>query len=137
MKKTLILGLTVLILSLAVISCGKEDEEKTYSVYGVGVSQTEWNSFSMLGSGLAPSALINKSLTASEVNEAFTLLAADSEGTQLSNQTEAQLRTLSSGFGFDSDVDVIINKLKQQGWVLYATTQTKDSGDYADIIGIR
>ena len=47
------------------------ENEKTYSLYGVGVSQTEWNSIPLLGSGLTPSALINKTLTASEVDEAL------------------------------------------------------------------
>jgi hypothetical protein len=106
----------------------------TYVLYGSGITnQTEWNSVGL--TGITPSALIDQPFSADQVTMSFSSLAADPQGLRYSGQSEAQLRELLVRYG--NDVHTIISKLKSQEWVFYATTNTVDPNDYADIVGIK
>jgi hypothetical protein len=104
----------------------------TYSIHGSGLTQAEWNSNGL--GAIDPSQLINQSFNDTVVAQFIAALAADDYGVHGYSQSEAQLRTSLAGYG--NDVNTIISKLKTQGWVFYATRNTVDPNEYADIIGI-
>ena len=139
MKKNFILSamlFSILALSFVFVGCdtggGGGD---TYTYYADGLITSDWNLY--FGSSLNPNDLIDQSYTTAEVNSFFSSLEALAFYRGY-GRTEAQLRTVLTGFGIDgNDINAIINKLKQQEWVLWAKTPATESFDYADLIGIR
>jgi hypothetical protein len=125
----------LLALSLAFIGCDNGSTgEDTYSMHGSGLTSYEW-SIRGLGS-IQPSELINQNLNKTVVAQFIAALAADDYGRHFFSQSEAQIRTLLAGYVNDANINIMISKLKFQGWVFYGKQPPEDGNDFADIIGI-
>jgi len=110
-----------------------------YTLHGSGLTSSEWNGNSLLGSSTAVTDVINKSLTTAQFNSAFAQFESDPDGLHKTNQTIDQLRAAYTSYGITSpSFDTVIDKLNSNGgWVIFATTQGIVSGDYANVIAIK
>ena len=137
MKKFLVLGMTVFILSVLMLSCDNGSSEQTYSLQNADVTSTEWGTMVEQGGPvIAIEALIDQPWTKNDFNAAYLQLSQDNDSLNLKGKTEAQLRAMVDSRVNKALEDKIMKILKQQGWVIYALP-SNSGGQYADIIAIK
>jgi len=111
----------------------------TYTLHASGLTTSEWNSYVKTQFGVNDIAAFNaKNFTLAEFNSIFAQLAADDAATHLIGRPEAEIRAAGAAHPHltTTGITTMMNKVNQQGWVLYAVTAA-DGTDYADIIGIK
>jgi len=106
----------------------------TYTWGGSGLTSAEWSSFGLP----APASVINTSFSVAERNQILAEVQNDNESLTGSKDSASDIMVAVVNFYGVSYADAVINKLKAQGWVVAATTNSLDPTDFADIfIAIR